>query len=200
MDRQLKIEYIQDLLGFCYTDLENLTMKQKTSWLSNLVNLLTISFARDVRLDQLLFADRIEEQEWDAVKELQKELCLDIEWICSYLIDRKTYSFTLDVPYRFTLMPNDKYRFFSESKREGVDVKVFGEVEGYRHGQLLQQKKINSCFTYLLEAVDGFGISSLLKCPNCSKLFFNPTKRKKKYCSPQCQNAAAVQRLRKKKE
>ena len=50
------------------------------------------------------------------------------------------------------------------------------------------------------EALKGFPTSSLSRCPHCENVFFNPTKRKKIYCSPRCQNTAGVQRVRKKQK
>ncbi len=38
------------------------------------------------------------------------------------------------------------------------------------------------------------------KCPNCGVIFFNYTNRKKKYCTPRCQNTAGVRRGRESKK
>lgn len=38
------------------------------------------------------------------------------------------------------------------------------------------------------------------KCQNCGAVFFNYTRRKKKYCNPKCQNTAGVRRVRAKQK
>jgi len=199
MDRQIKMEYISNFFDFCYADLENLTIDQKGDWIQHAAYSLWVY---SVRGEPFLYMpkDSDKEQMWHQVEELQADLIDDIEWLYRYISEGKRYYCQIDISHRFSRGIRDVFNLAIEAERKsGIMVKVF-EYEDTKHQKAFDEKEIHVIFSYIFEALDGFGVSSLFRCPNCGKISFNPTKREKKYCSPKCQNAAAVQRLRKKKE
>lgn len=86
--------------------------------------------------------------------------------------------------------PSERVEFmpyaFSINFRKGMEAS-----EIYRHLWVLSQDVKARC-------IDDVKYS--YKCPNCGAVFFNYTKRRKKYCTPLCQNTAGVRRARKKKK
>jgi hypothetical protein len=48
----------------------------------------------------------------------------------------------------------------------------------------------------LCRLLDGLPRSTIYKCPGCKKYFFNPTHRKKNFCSPRCMWRVNTQRRR----
>jgi CGNR zinc finger protein len=191
-------EYIKMFIEFANTDLKNLSSFEKMRWAWDLQEKLFYpsfyikSFFRDI--------NEVSDDDWKKILSIQEKAIR----LLNRILDNKDQEIVLhyEAPTTFAWGGKDSEgRFYHRPTairrmyHEELTLSVHKGDSFTGDGAL----KIIPGFVNLLEALKGFPTSSLLVCPHCKKIFFNPTKRKKRYCSSRCQNNAAVNRIRKKK-
>jgi len=191
-----RLFYIGVFIEFCQSDLTNPSPKEKIDCIIMLQEFLFRPY--------FAFPNALEptDEEWLEVLSVQQELLDFLNWMTDNLEEKWELHFmapsTLEwaggkgpdsvfrrrpSTVRRLLERKLRIRFFSETGKPG------SESNSVPWGVM-----------NFFEALEGLSTSSLARCPHCEKIFFNPTKRKKIYCSPLCQNTAGVQRLRKKRK
>jgi len=200
MDRKSgQIEYLQSFIKFCYADLDTARDKPFIFWAKvlNKIELKYRVYEGFDRLDELF-------DNWDWVVETQKDLRYGLNWVCDNIeID---WLFRMKIPYNFKkgrdLEKRDKVFVFEPNKHSipKLSVDICAPKKDSFGDETTQTVNLSIYFIDFFKALDHFPTSSLKRCPQCDKIFFNPTNRKKIYCSYRCQNTAAVRRLRKRRE
>jgi len=189
------IRYLEEFIEFCQSDLKNPSSIGKEKWIKSLTTLLyPYFFVRNV----LESTDK----DWLEILSVQQELLDFLNWVTDHLEEERELHFMAPSVFAwaggkransvFSQSPSTA-RWFLEKKLQIRYVSGSGKQEPKPPGP--PWGVVN-----FFEALKGFPTSSLSRCPHCGKVFFNPTKRKKVYCSSLCQNTAGVQRLRKKRK
>lgn len=191
-----RLFYLRVFIEFCQSDLTNPTPKEK--------------FDRIIMLQKFLlppyFAVRnaLEptDEEWLEVLSVQQELLDFLNWMTDNLEEKWELDFMAPSTFAWAggKRPNSVFLHHPSTDRWFRDKKL---TIRYVSGSGKPKPKTVSLpwgVVSFFEALKEFPTSSLLRCPHCGNVFFNPTKRKKVYCSSLCQNTAGVQRLRKKRK
>ena len=184
--------YLEEFIEFCQSDLKNPSSIEKVKWIKSLETLL---YPRFFVLNVLEPTDK----DWSKVLSVQQELLEFLNWIVNHLGEEGELHFmapfafgwaTGKRPNSFFLQRPSTARWMMPSKKLEIRVSKPPQSAIQVHWGVVN----------FFEALKRFPTSSLSRCPHCGNVFFNPTKRKKIYCSPLCQNTAGVQRLRKKRK
>jgi len=194
--RSDKIEFVEGILDFCHTDLESLSPPEKTLLTRNLLGFFGLPDPGQFwNSDE---SDLVPEpvQAWKPLKDEQSQILNDLDWIYDKIKRKTGIGIRVKIPYSFSQY-RDKFMFSPEyllGFGEVIEASAIGTKDS------LERRELHPASVRFLECLVDFPCISLSRCPHCKRIFFNPTKRKKTYCSQSCQNFAGVQRYRKKKE
>jgi len=192
-----KAEFVARVVEFAQADMSNISIMEKTKWAEDMASIIV----NDRRGVHYLPRDPQKEEEWTTVIEFQQAWLKCLNW----LLDNQEEDWLLsyDVEYIFSWGAMQHKGYFTSSARPGeTEINAWtcsldvGLVKrGYPNELMAFPPGAHNFF----EALSDFSTSSLMRCLHCKRIFFNPTKRKKIYCSQPCQNAEGMQRYRKKK-
>ena len=196
---ETKIEstiYLEEFIEFCQSDLTDPSSLERRKWIASLQTKLFYPyfFVRNV--------SESADKEWSKILSIQQELLGFLNWITDHLENEGELHFMAPSAFAWAggSRPDSVFSHSPSTARWFLEKKL---TIRYIFGPGKQKPKSISLpwgVVNFFEALKGFPKSSLSRCPHCGKVFFNPTKRKKIYCSPLCQNTAGVQRLRKKQK
>jgi len=209
-----KIDYIQLVIDYSNMDLDEKASLQTKAKVANIaadvIGGWTSVRARMSKMEEILGRYPLSDKEWNDLIAFQKAWGDALNWI----VDRTKapWQLELNIPVIFCwggdeLDGGDHFVYGPSPFNEDIEVvaeaydltsipgKVFyGELpENHK-----EEKKFPKGALSFFGALSGFPASSLLRCPHCENVFFNPTKRKRVYCSPSCQKTAGVRRVREK--
>ena len=137
-------------------------------------------------------------KDWLKVLSVQQELLKFLNWITDHLEEGVEVDYMPPITFGCAPGKSPNNFFF---QRPSTDRWMLGKKLDIRVKKPLQNAiHVHWSVLNFIEALKKFPTSSLSRCPHCGNVFFNPTKRKKIYCSSLCQNTAGVQRLRKKQK
>lgn len=193
-NRDNKIKFIQGYIDFAHANFSALTETELGWWYDKLS-------------DVLGFADwRGSQNSLEEMIELQCNIRETLYWLYDKFKMDNLY-LQVNVPRCFSLHQYnngeledvfDYTDFFWLD--ESITINVYTiSTPIFNNETALESRKADQSINSFLQTISNFPTSSLLKCKNCSKIIFNPTKRKKVFCSERCQNTAAVRRHRLKK-
>ena len=196
--RSEKAEFLRRFLKYCYApDLDRLTPVERSLMLKELSGPIMVIGTNDLLLPLEHFPD-LEGGHWRRdLEQTRKSIVEALDWIFEKIDEN--FALRLNVPY-FFLKAMDKFFFDIET----MFLERLVQANAYRQStyppeEPAQTKMVHLAFVKFLESLSDFPQTSLFRCPQCMKISFNPTKRKKTYCSKECQNSAGVERFRKKK-
>ena len=190
-----KAEFIRRFLEFCYIpNLDQLNPLERSLILKDLSGAMMVIGIREFPFP-IDHGQGPEESLWRYIEEERKSIVKALDWLFEKI--ENNFNLRLNVPY-FFVTACGRFLFDIETMF-GEDV----EANAYRQStsppdEPAQTKMVHLAFVKFLESLSDFPQTSLFRCPRCEKISFNPTKRKKTYCSKDCQNSAGVERFRKK--
>jgi len=199
------IDLINLFLDFVQSDLEGANSKEKKRAQSAVGRLIGLS---DAFMISIAWSPgkNPDSNVWSDILKLQGEWRRSLD-IFAGLLDHEFFHLAFNVPSHFTAYDDDYFYYGIEMKDwpERINVKVYltepldyfefyspGGKASLPHDEL----ELSYAFISILNALSRFPRSSLKRCPNCDKIFFEPTKPKKIYCSQRCQNTYAARRYR----
>jgi len=198
--------YIKMFIDFCYADLKNRSTLEKRRLFDELIgNLYEINFLAMATNSPIPSLKKI----WPVFEHDQSIALNFIDW----LFDNKgfDYALTFMMPYTFMIGGGETagifaYReapFFLKVSEEEQAVKARYDIEvTIAKSEYPYRAIAKAIYPFIvikfLKALDNKGTGTILRCPKCTKIFFNPTKRKQVYCSTKCRALAGVHRARKK--
>jgi hypothetical protein len=213
-----KSSYIEELVEFTRADLEGMKtpMERRAAvkrWaflfggFDGAIALMSIQGGED-----LGSGGAFEEGLWVPFLSLHAEWKEALEWIVDRL-DR-TYQLQFSLQSYFAWSPDGMFTFGSADeggKKIAVKAWDMGKVEEKVRAQTnekvdepleveAEEKAFPRGAQHFFEALSWFSATSLRRCLKCGRIFFHPGKREKKYCTPQCQKTASVQRAQAKKK
>jgi hypothetical protein len=198
MTKAEKIKFIQYVIDFCALDLTKITPPSDSQ--TDLFRFIYNSIP-DVPLGSIMEM-HLPVSDWSLFISGQKQLRDFLNWFVDLGVE--SFRFEFEVPYYFSGGTSDlidRTFLYTTSFWDSGDKPKTLKLKAKINKKDEVEKKIISLpigVVNFLQALDELQVDSLLRCLNCNNIFFNPTRRKKKYCSLRCQNTAAVQRLRKK--
>jgi hypothetical protein len=197
-----KADFINRLIEFAQADLNNISIMEKRKWFNEKAVIIGGLYTDIFYLEEVSQT----EEGWAQVVRFQQEWLACLNWLVDHL--NEELQVELLVPNVFGWGVAEESGAFQydnwsdrggEKQNIGKVQKQFMFTDKARKDHRIEEIVFPPGASYFFEALDGFPTSSLLRCSHCEKIFFNPSKRKKVYCSPHCQNAAGVQRLRKRR-
>lgn len=186
LSRERRISTINDFLQFADADLEAPLPPDAYYVISRVLSLSPP--LNDSLSDSWLYIVRENQAEWRT----------KLNWLVDHL--DKGLLLYLTAPVNFSWGPREDDPFiygppYGLSFQYHFEALVF-EQPVAAGSEPIERVQMPFYVIMLFEALHVFPKTALLRCPHCQRVFFNPTRRKKKYCSLRCQNTAAVQRLR----
>ena len=132
------------------------------------------------------------DSDWEFIKDTQQEMKEHLEWFTENF--QEGASISVNVPFILSTIRDEFHFSLSQSLVTSDSI-----VLSLRRNEKEETQKVSFPFFKFIQSLHGFSRNSLIKCPMCNKIFFNPSKRVMKYCSPKCRSNAGVQRFREKK-
>lgn len=191
-------EFVERVVEFAQAEMSNISMMEKTKWAEYMARIIV----GEQKGMYYYPKDPSKEEEWEEVIAFQQEWLKCLNWLVDKLDAEWMLSYR--VPYIFSWGAMQNKGYFTSLAllgEEEMEVRVHrwepkGYEPNYPHEKMVFPPGAHSFFV----ALSHFSTSSLMRCLHCTRIFFNPTKRKKIYCSQPCQNAEGMRRFRKKKE
>lgn len=199
-------DLINEFIRFCYEELKEAALtdrlNQQFEYLNRVLSEKTTGMAP------------IGQDPWEVYLKYQKECHTFLEW---FYDNRYTDIFLVyNLPNAFMMAGREKAKSFFLSSYDGSPERADlfqNTFDMERLGQEIPitifnrnddtkpwRKAFPRSSVAFLNAIANYPVESLIRCPECKKIFFNPTKRKKKFCTLRCQNLAAVHRMRQKNQ
>jgi hypothetical protein len=188
-DVRRKHEKMEIILDFAQADL-NLDVANRSD-LEGILNNLG-SFAK------IQLGEGLRESDKTAILELQKKWRGFLDWIWDHL--ENAWRIEFDRPWVFEWGETEKSPFTHGPLIHGdtneIQVRAINLTSDSQ--QPLPPETLNFPPGWLefIDSLYGSPKRSLSRCGVCGKLFFNVTRRKKKFCSRRCQNTSAAREFR----
>lgn len=176
---------IENIITFIQIPFDALPPSEREGWMNQLIPMV-LGVSYHEWKDFISFRD-----EWKRV----------IEWI----VDRheNVWFMTFSVNHTFSWGGNENapliyainHSLWRKRTARVYETIVTGtDIQTVDRGNLV----IPQSWEIFTDAICNFPRFSLRRCHNCGTIFFNPSKRKKTYCSTTCRQYAATQRYREK--
>lgn len=200
-DKFTNIEYIESFLEFCQADLDTVLIADKLHWGQIFYQL----FYDGTPCLDTDFLARFCDEHWNDIETAQENIFSDLNRLLANW--KANYAIRILQPADLTC-ENEKFNFgyfldyydspfYVENIFKEIDIEIWNPNLD-PHENPIDQETINRVFLSFFKSIDGFSTDSIKRCQLCNSIFFNSAKRIKLYCSPKCQNTAAVKRLREK--
>ena len=192
-----RLEHLEKFLDFCQINLNELSTLEKEDLNNRLPTILGFG-TPDYKFYQPSPLG-VRPEDLEKIKTLQSQLFEDLQWVWEnlnqdvYVETTVLMGLTITSQFRYEKTPGN---YTSQLKMRLTRI----SEDRFKRTKFPVAKEIHGVFLNLFEALDGLNSSAVMKCPTCGRIFVNASRRKKKYCSQKCQNAAGVQRYRDKKK
>lgn len=187
--REDKIQFIKGFLDCCYADLGNVATEVDKKYWANQFSTMGFRIKNDRNLhrpEEILISD------WKLIRDTHQEMKEHLEWFIENF--QEGVSISVDVPFILSTI-RDEFNFSLFKSLLTSDSIALS----LRQDEKEETQEVLFPFFKFIQSLHGFSRNSLIKCPECDRIFFNPSKRAMKYCSPKCRSNAGVQRFREKK-
>ena len=195
------VRYIRKFLNFCYADFHNALVEDQRRVFGELLSL----SIRSACIPPIV-ARTPSKELWNMIKVYQQDLKEFLEWFVDKNAKGMKLHFSLPCLFvngKMNQQDNFNLYVLTSTGSKFIDLEALKQdryieiVATFREPRAMQERiKVPTIGIDFLRAIDGSLDDSLLRCPKCKKIFFNPTKRKQVYCSTQCRNLAGVHRIR----
>ena len=196
--------FIKQFIDFCYADLENASISEKRRLFDETIGILyDYNFPASPTLLPPF------EIIWPGLLKDQVGAHDFLEWLFEH--KGLDYGLSFSLPHRFTAGGGNPDELFFLRKLRPSKFNRKPEQIGWATDDVsinivslrdASKEIIETAYPWIvikfLEALDGYAVKMLLRCPKCDQIFFNPTKRKQVYCSSKCRALAGVHRARRK--
>lgn len=183
----MRVEFIKKILEFSQTDYSKATAFQKQVAVSDMEYIRKGDYFAPYSP-----ANRpISDDEWCTVLAYQEQWENALKWFYDCLLSDWTIAFEKSFSISWSADASEgRFHVARTSDRGEMFVSANPIDNPYEAVRVLFPQGASSFF----QAIDGHSSKSFLYCEHCGKMFYNPSKRKMRFCSTDCQHTAAVKR------